>query len=184
MNASMFPQYSAGSLVACPDCDLLQRLPAARSGAATLGCARCGATLRHAMPRSLELSTAFTVAAAVMFAIGNAFPIMTLRLQGRSNSVTLLGMSAALQGAGMGSVAALILLTVVLMPALELAALLYLLVPVVALRRVPRQLASASRVLEAVKPWAMLEVLMLAVLVSMGRIEKVGPLTLGTAFWS
>jgi hypothetical protein len=26
--------------------------------------------------------------------------------------------------------------------------------------------------------------LMLGVLVSMGRIEKVGPLTLGTAFWS
>jgi paraquat-inducible protein A len=175
--------HSAGRLLACPECDLLQREPAPAIALGTADCLRCGATLLRVAPRSLELCTAFSIAATALFCVGNAFPVMRLQLQARENSATLFDMAAALHGAGMSSVAALILATVVVTPALELAALLYILVPL-ALGRVPAQLGFATRLLQAVKPWAMLEVLMLGVLVSIGRLEKVAYLTLGAAFWS
>jgi paraquat-inducible protein A len=171
-------------MLACPECDLLQREPPAAEGPGTLDCPRCGAILERRIPRSLELCTSFSVTAGVLFAIGASFPVMTLELQGRWNSVSLFGVATALHAEGMTSVALLVLVTIVAMPALEIAALLYMLVPVVVLGRVPRQLGFASRLLEAVKPWAMLEVLMLAAIACIPRLEKVGPLTLGPAFWS
>jgi paraquat-inducible protein A len=152
-------------------------------GPGSLQCARCGATLYRTTPHSLEVSLAFTVAAAVVFAVANSFPIMSLELQGRSNSETLIGMSAALQAAGMTSVAVLVFVTIVIMPAVKIAALLYILAPL-AIARVPRHLALASWLLGLVKPWAMIEVLLLGALVSIGRLEKVAHLTLGIAFWS
>jgi paraquat-inducible protein A len=174
-------------LLACPECDLLQREPRVLQRTSlplALDCPRCGATLSHHLPRALELSTAFSIAAAVALAIGASFSIMTLELQGRVNTVTLLDLATGVQAFGMSSVAALIVVTAILLPVLEVTALLYMLVPLVVLRRVPRQIRSAARLFEAVRPWAMLEVLMLATIVSIGRLEKLGPLSLGPGFWS
>jgi len=170
-------------MLACPECDLLQLAPARPVRLGTVECVRCGATISRTAPCSLELTLAFAVAAAVAFAIANVFPIMTLELQGRTTSETLLGMSAVLQEAGMASVAALVFVTIVLMPALEIAALLYLLGPL-AIGRVPPRMALAARLLAFVKPWAMTEVLLLGALVSIGRLETVARVHLGAAFWS
>ncbi|MBP7518564.1 MAG: paraquat-inducible protein A, partial [Desulfobulbus sp.] len=60
------------SLVACPDCDLLNRLDG--PAAATLLCARCGAVLRRHRPDSIDRTLALVVAALLLFALANAFP--------------------------------------------------------------------------------------------------------------
>lgn len=179
-----FPTQSGQpEVLACPECDLLQLAPARPVRLGTVECARCGATISRTAPCSLELTLAFAVAAAVVFAIANAFPIMTLELQGRRTSETLLGMSAVLQEAGMASVAALVFATIVLMPALEIACLLYLLGPL-AMGRVPPLMALAARLLALVKPWAMTEILLLGALVSIGRLETVARVHVGAALWS
>ena len=53
------------SLVACPDCDLLNRLDG--PAAATLLCARCGAVLRRHRPDSIDRTLALVVAALLCF---------------------------------------------------------------------------------------------------------------------
>jgi paraquat-inducible protein A len=119
-----------------------------------------------------------------MFIIGNVFPLLSMTVQGRTTSATLIGMAEGLQEAGMTSVAGLVAVTIVVMPALELAALGYLLMPLVLAERVPPHLRAASQLLELVKPWALIEVLMLGVLVSIGRLEKIGSIDLGFGFWA
>jgi paraquat-inducible protein A len=179
-----FLQCAGGRRVlACPECDLVQREPSQPVSAGTVNCVRCGATLFRCAPHALDATLAFALGAAVLFFVAVTHPIMSLALAGQVTTETLLGLSSALAVAGMPSVGALVFVTVLLMPALEIAALLWLLGPL-KLGVVPPGLAFATRVLNAVRPWAMLEVLLLAGLVSIGRLEKVAQLTLGVAFWS
>jgi paraquat-inducible protein A len=169
-------------LLACPECDLVQRVPAGGAWGA-IACCRCGATLCRRIPRALDATLALMVAAAVLFAIANAFPVMSLDMQGRHNEATLLAMARALHQAGMTSVAILVTLTVIVMPALEILAMLWLLVPL-RLGVAPDGLHVVSRTLAAVRPWAMVEVFTLAALVSIGRLGHLADLHLGVAFWA
>jgi paraquat-inducible protein A len=75
----MLPQ----NLMACPDCDMLQRLPALPPRAMVNGL-RCGCTLAVDKPDSLERTLCLTVAAAIVFVIANVTPVMGLALSGRT----------------------------------------------------------------------------------------------------
>ena len=71
------------SLVACPDCDLMQRLPSLPRGARGR-CRRCRRVLarRPAVPRDMALALACT--AAVVYVVANLLPLMDLHVVGRS----------------------------------------------------------------------------------------------------
>jgi paraquat-inducible protein A len=170
------------ALLACPECDLLQRDPASAAWGA-VACCRCGATLYRRIPRALDATLALVAAAAVLFIVANVFPVMSLDLQGRQNEATFLGMARALHEAGMTSVAVLVTATVVVMPGIEILAMLWLLVPL-RLGLAPEGLELVSRTLAAVRPWSMVEVFTLAALVSIGRLGNLGDLDLGAGFWA
>jgi len=169
-------------LIACPECDLVQREPRI-AATGTVTCRRCGATLYRRVPRMLDATLAMMLAAAVLFSIANAYPVMSLDLQGKHTSETLFGMSQALNQAGMTSVAVLVFVTVVLMPALEIAAMLYMVLPL-RLGIVPKALGPVSRALSTVRPWGMVEVFVLGALVSIGRLRHLADLELHAAFWA
>ena len=175
-------ERAAPALLACPECDLVQRVPADGAWGA-IACCRCGATLCRRIPHALDVTLALMITAAVVFAIANVFPVMSLDMQGRHNEATLLAMAKALHRAGMTPVAVLVAVTVIVMPALEIAAMLWLLVPL-KLGVAPEGLAVVSRTLAAVRPWAMVEVFTLAALVSIGRLGNLADLHLGAAFWA
>jgi paraquat-inducible protein A len=169
-------------LIACHECDLLQReVPLPRGGVAH--CRRCGATLYRSHPESLERTLALTVGAVVLFVIANAFPIIGLQLQGQVIQTTLFHTVRTLYDENMKSVAALVFVTAILMPALQLLALTYLLLPL-RLGHLPPYFASVFRVLQAARPWAMVEVFMLGVLVSMVKLAHLAGLVTGLALWS
>jgi paraquat-inducible protein A len=170
------------ALLACPECDLVQRSPASDAwGAVT--CCRCGATLYRLVPRALDATLALMIAAAVLFAVANLFPVMSLDMQGRHNEATPLGMARSLHEAGMTSVAILVALTVVVIPGIEILAMLWLLVPL-RLGMAPEGLHVVARALAAARPWAMVEVFTLAALVSIGRLGHLADLHLGAGFWA
>ena len=167
--------------VACPECDLVQREPA-HLRRHTVVCVRCNATLYRSAPYALEMTLSLMVAAAVLFILSNVFPMMSLALQGRTVTETLPGMIGELHDAGMTSVALLAFVTLILMPALEIGAYLYMLGPL-RLGIVPPGLGAVARVHRAVKPWSMIEVFMLGALVSIGKLEDFADLHLEAGFW-
>ena len=115
-------------LLACPECDLLQSDSAFPRPRKAL-CARCGAILYQRHDNGLERTAALTVAAAVLVAVANAFPIVSLELQGDRTAATLVGAIGALWSQNMQLVAALVAFTALAMPLLEIAALGWLLFP-------------------------------------------------------
>ena len=173
---------SAAPLIACHECDLLQREARLPAGGIAR-CRRCGATLYRSHPQSLERTLALTAAAILLFVIANAFPIVGLQLQGQLIQTTLFNTVRTLYDEDMKSVAALVFVTTIAMPALELFALAYLVLPL-KLGRVPRHFAPVFRVLQAVRPWGMVEVFMLGVLVSLVKLAHLASVVPGVALWS
>jgi len=170
------------SLHACHDCDLLQReVPLVPGG--TARCPRCGAVLYRRKPNGLDRTLAYSMGAAVLFVIANSFPIVGLEAAGHHSSTTLFGTVRQLYDGNMTSVAALVFTTTILMPALEIAALLYLLLPL-KLGRVPSGLPAVFRLVQAVRPWGMVEVFMLGTLVALTKLAHLASVVPGIALFS
>ncbi len=169
-------------MIACHHCDLLMREIDLPPGGAAC-CCRCGGTLYRDVPDSLNRSLALALAAAVFFLAANAFPIIGIKLQGNGNAVTLIQSVKDLWQQGMYLVSLLTGVTAVLVPAMELSLLLYLLLPL-RLGLVPPALAPIMRILQAIKPWGMVEVFMLGILVSLVKLVQDFRIIPGIALWS
>lgn len=163
-------------LTACPDCDLLQRLPVIRVHEQAL-CPRCGAILVRPPGRSSTHIRALAITAAIFFLMANATPIVTFDNQGMQISATLIGAVTLLWQSGMNFIALLVLTTTVLGPGAELALLL-----IVLNQRIPS--ARALRWLTLLRPWAMIDVLVLGVIVSVKKLADMAIIIPGPALWA
>lgn len=169
-------------LIACHQCDLLQREIELPPGGAAC-CVCCGATLYRNQPDSLNRSCAIAVAAAVCYGIANTFPIIGINLQGNENAVNLLQAVHSLWQQQMPLVAGLTFFSAILAPALELATILYLLLPL-QFGHLPRGAGLVMRLLQTIKPWGMIEVFMLGILVSLVKLVHDFRVLPGIALWS
>lgn len=168
--------------IVCHDCDLLQReIPLKRGCAAS--CSRCGAVLYRNATDSIDRTLAFTMSAAVVFVIANVYPIFSIEAQGGRSSITLAGAARFLWGQQMQPISAVVFLTAILIPALELITMIYLLLPI-KLGRIPAGYTFLLRMLRILEPWGMVEVLMLGVLVSLVKLTSSFKVIPGIALWS
>lgn len=169
-------------LVACHDCDLLSRLPAVPEGASAW-CARCGGQLRRRRRNSIERTLALTLAASVLFAVANVFPFLSFEMQGRVTETTLATGVFDLWEQGVPEIAVLVGFTAVAAPFVQLALLLYVLLPV-HLGRVPWQMPRMFRLLRRVQPWSMMEVFLVGILVAVVKLVDLADVVPGLALWA
>lgn len=170
------------SLIACHECDLLYRdTPVPPGGRAC--CRRCGALLYRRTPDSLDRTLAYSLGAAVLMIVANVFPIVGLEAQGNRTSTTLFGTVRTLYETDTTSVAALVFVTTILMPLCDVAAMLYMLLPL-KFGWVPKGLPATFRLIQTVRPWGMVEVFMLGTLVSLAKLSHIASVVPGVALWS
>ena len=151
-------------------------------GAGTVRCPRCGAVLYRVSRDALERSLALTCAALLLLLIGNLFPLVGLNIQGHHVETTVLGAARQLWRDDMPLIALVLLATTVLMPLIELGALVWLLLPLRSGRRPPGFIA-LFRALQLAHPWAMVEVFILGVLVSLVKLSHLADVLPGPAIW-
>ena len=173
---------NTAQLIACHDCDLLQREIPLKPGC-TASCSRCGAVLYRNATDSIDRTLAYTLAASVLFLIANVFPIFAIELQGSRSSINLLGAVRSLWDQQMQFISLLVFLTTILIPALELVTITYLLLPL-KFRRVSAGYTHFLRMMQLVEPWGMVEVFMLGVLVSLVKLTSSFKVIPGVALWS
>ena len=169
-------------LLACQDCDLLQQAPPVRPGL-RVRCRRCGALLYRQVPNGLERSLALAVTGVILFVLANAFPLLGLRAQGLVLEGTLLSSAGALWQADRPLLAALVLLTTFVFPLLDLAGTLYLLLPLRHGVR-PPGLGPLYRFLRSARPWGMLEVFLLSILVAVVKLGELATVIPGPALYA
>ena len=170
------------SLVACPDCDLLNRLDG--PAAATLLCARCGAVLRRHRPNSIDRTLALVVAALLLFALANAFPFLAMQTGGLVQETTLLSGVHELWRQDLRLLAALVFCTCVLVPAAQLIGLGTILLPLRLGRRPPPGATRILRLVQAAAPWGMMEVFMLGILVALVKLGHMATIVPGVSVFS
>jgi len=112
--------------VACPECDALQSLPELAPGCVA-DCARCGCELARNKPDSLRRTLAFMTAAAAAFACALVWPVMELDARGVHSASTIYGLVHALAQAGGSTISVIVLFTVIIIPMVQLAASIYVL---------------------------------------------------------
>lgn len=169
-------------LVACHECDLLQRLPAER-GRGRVRCRRCGCVLHRHGRDAVSVPLALGIAALVLFVLSNAYPLLEFALQGRHDATYLLAGIRELYAQGMPLLASVVLFTTVVAPLLHIGLLIYLYLPL-ALGWRPPGFVSALRLVQAVLPWSMLEIFLLGVLVAAVKLAEQATIVPGVAAWS
>jgi paraquat-inducible protein A len=173
---------NSAPLIACHDCDLLQREIPLNPGCAA-SCSRCGAVLYRNATDSIDRTLAYTLGAAVVFLVANVFPIFAIEVQGTVTGINLIGAVSSLKEQDMPLVSLVVLITTIMVPALELATMIYLLAPLKFLR-VPPGYTLLLRLMRAAAPWGMTEVFMLGVLVSLVKLIATFKVIPGVALWS
>ncbi len=169
-------------LIACHHCDLLQQEIFLKPGCAA-SCSRCGSVLYRNATDSVNRTLTYTLAAAVLFVIANVFPLFAIEVQGSLRSINLAGAVNSLWDQQMQLISIFVFLTTIIIPSLELITMIYLLLPL-KFQRVPAGYAVILRMMRAVEPWGMVEVLMLAVLVSLVKLTGSFKVIPGVALWS
>lgn len=169
------------SLVGCPHCDLLQRLPDLSSGASAR-CPRCDEELWRRREDSFDRLVALTIGAAILYLIANLVPMLGLTVVGRESSTTVIGGAEHLWVNGHEIVAVLVLFTAVVAPALEIAFMLAIVIGGQR-ERPPRQLGTLIRNYRMIRNWSMIEVMMLGVLVALVKIADYATVIPGIALF-
>ncbi|WP_213302665.1 paraquat-inducible protein A [Paraburkholderia sacchari] len=174
--------HAPAGLLLCHDCDLLQRRAPCPHGG-VLRCLRCGAELERDHADSGTRSLALAAAALVLFVISNVYPIVGLAVNGNVVQATLWGSVEMLYRDGMWPISGLVFITTMVMPATQIVALLWLLVPL-ALGRKPWRANVVFRVMGVARSWGMTEVLILGLLVALVKLAHIATVVTGTALWS
>ena len=155
-------------LVICPHCDAVhRRLPLPPRGRAH--CTRCDNELYAAGRTHIETWLALTAASAVAYLVANLNPIVEIELRGESTRASLFDALVATWDGGAPPVAALAAACAFLFPLVRIGLELFVLANLHSGRR-PALLARSMRLLHTLRPWSMVEVFMLGVIVSLVKL--------------
>lgn len=170
-----------GSLRACHECDLVHQLGEVVSG--TARCVRCGASLYKPKHNSIDRTLAFTLAGAILFVIANLYPFLGFRIGAQIRETTLATGIYELYFQDMSILATLVLITVIVIPGIHLLCLLFIVVPL-RLHRIPPYLPKVFGLYLSLKPWGMMEIFLLGILVASIKLVKMATILPGVALYA
>lgn len=169
-------------LAVCEHCDSVYRRLTLASGEVAR-CDRCAAVLYRASRLDVDRWLALTIAAAIVFVIANVCPVVRISLQGLHNEATLWQSAAALGHSAAAPIALPAALSIIVVPFMQIALLAWVLVHARSGRRGPG-FAPAMRLLVALRPWSMVEVGMLGILIAVIKLSSSVQVAPGAGIWA
>jgi paraquat-inducible protein A len=173
---------SIENVIACPDCDLLQRIPSLPPGGRAR-CPRCARTIAARKRGGLDRVLALTLTALIAFVLANVDPLMRLSVAGRTSSTTILGGAIQMWQGDEKIASVFVAIFALVAPALNIG---FMLVILLALRRppAPRWVGTLLRWTELSGIWSMVEVMMLGILVALVKIASVARVNPGIGIFA
>lgn len=172
----------APSLIVCEHCDTVyQRRRLARGEVAR--CSVCGAVLERHQWLGVDGQLALILSALIVFVIANVSPIVTLGLSGMLADTTLWGAVIAMWQDDAQVVAVLTALTLFFFPLSQILLFGWVLWFARQGRRAPG-FREAMSALVRLKPWSMIEVFMLGVLVAVVKAHTYFDVIPGAGIWA
>jgi paraquat-inducible protein A len=144
-------------------------------------CRKCGAVLVEKNSSSLHFTTAFVLAALLLYGPANFFPILRMNLYGATSENTVWDGCVRLYQDGDLVIAIIVFLASILVPFLKLLGLLFLVIS--ARFKLPKWQGARTRVykiIDVIGRWAMLDVFAVAVMVSLVKLSRLATVVPGS----
>lgn len=130
-------------------------------------CPRCGSDVHERIPNSLQKTTAFTLAAAILYIPANMLPIMTYSTLGEVETDTIFSGVVELIAAGLYGIAFIVFTASIAVPILKLVVLIYLITAVYFKVKIGvRHRAFLFRMTEFIGRWSMVDVFVVMIFVA------------------
>ena len=168
-------------LTACPECDLLLEEVPVPAGGESL-CPRCGHVLREGRPDSVLHGLWLSTLGIVFFGPGIGLPLLSLSATGLRQEASLAQAVLALADNGFWEVALMVAICAIIAPLVNFW-LLFAVSSLLQLRSDSRWLPTLMRINHHVREWAMLEVFLMGVLVSMVKLKDIADLLPGIGLY-
>lgn len=169
-------------LIVCEHCDhVFERVEL--QGHEVAHCEVCGAVLYRAGRLNIDQWLALTLSAAIVFLLANCYPVISIQLQGMNREATLWQSFAAMGHSTAALIAIPSALTVILVPFFQISLLGWVLIFARAGQRAPG-FARVMKLLDALRPWSMLEVCLLGALVSVIKLSSQVSVVVGIGTWA
>lgn len=132
---------------------------------------------------SVQSLFALSISTAILFVFANLFPVISISMQGLSNAATLWQSVQALAQGRITPIAVVAGLTIILVPMLQIVLLCWVLAFANAGRTAPG-FKACMRTLEQLRPWSMLEVCLLGILVAIIKLAGMLNVHPGLGLWA
>jgi paraquat-inducible protein A len=165
--------------IACPVCGQVHIEVSVPPGMVAK-CSRCDSAIERRSANSLHRTAALALAALILYVPANVYPILHMDLYGATTDNTVWQGAKALFDDGEWVIALIVFLASIVIPLLKLIGLFFLVTTASAkwtkLRRVRTLL---YKFIESIGRWAMLDVFVLAVLVSVVKLRDLATVIAG-----
>lgn len=169
-------------LIACHECDLIHQRRPLNEGQTAL-CRRCGAILYSEKVDMVNRSLALNLSALVLFLIAVSLPFLGIEASGIVVEISLFESVTALYNLDMKMMSIVVCIVLLVVPALRIAGMLSILIPL-KLHRVPPHSKWTYYFVEWIAPWNMAEVFLIGILVTFVKLGSLAKILLGISFWA
>ncbi|WP_229833450.1 PqiA/YebS family transporter subunit [Alishewanella longhuensis] len=167
-------------LVLCRHCDLLQHLPQLQEGEQA-HCIRCDHQLDVRQPQPILRPVLYAASALFMMLLTNLFPFVSLGVAGNRSEMHFFDTATVLFTEYHQALAILVWLFIQAVPAFCMAAVIYLKLGMI--YKLPARIWVA-RVLFMLKPWSMVDIFLMGLLISFVKLVANTDISLGLSFWA
>ena len=176
---------AAEPMVSCDTCGLVQAVEPLAPGMVA-ECTRCGSFLAaRRSTSSLHVTAALSLAALVLYVPANVYPIMKMYLHGAYSESTVWDGIKILMDHQEWAVAIIVFMASMVIPLVKLAGLFSLVVTSrMGWGRRLRGRTHLYKFIDAIGPWAMLDVFLLAVLVALVKLQGWAEVLPGTGLFA
>ena len=169
-------------LIACRDCDTVYaQVPLSRGQIAR--CGRCQAVIAHHPSADVDKAFAVALASGIVFFIANVTPVLGIEVAGTHTEANIWKAVLSMQTGWISLAALVLVVTMFLVPLIQVTLVLWLMSFAKAGRRAP----AFSRILVALhrlRPWSMSEVFLLGALVAIVKLSNFLPISTGPGVWA
>lgn len=168
--------------IICEHCDAVYAPVPLLSGQKSM-CQRCGGVLERGHGLTIQQLFALSITAMILFLFANLFPVISISLKGLANAATLWQSVEALAQGQISLIAAVAGLCIILAPGMQIVLLCWLLSYANVGLRAPG-FKLCMRTLEQLRPWSMLEVCLLGILVAIVKLGGMLNVHPGLGLWA
>jgi paraquat-inducible protein A len=175
-------RLSMSTDIACHGCDLLVEVKSLADGERA-HCPRCGGFLTQYNEDAFSHTIAYSISGLILLILANSYSFLSFSTSGLANEITLGQTPLALWDYGMPGIAVIVGLFIIYIPALVLLMLLGLCIPLDK-GRYYSWMGTLAKGIFIFKNWAMVEVFIIGVIVSLVKITALAAVALGISFWA